>query len=251
MNYIGLELYKIVKSIQAKVGFLLISILIIPILAQIKISGQSVSAMDIVCITLGNLYRTTIFQVITVLIASLLFSSEFSGSTIKYIMIRPVFLWKLFFAKIVAVWIYSAGLLLFIFFLSSISGLIFWDIRPLHGPGQAELGSGWLRIFILYFSSWFNTIFIISLALLFGVILKKQVSTIIVTMGTYFLLAFSTSFYKVIEEVTPLKAHYINPYLWESSIKYIDIFQGNILSFVYALLLINLSFYFIKRAEVI
>lgn len=249
MKYIGLELFKVVKSLQARVGFLLITVLIIPILLQIKMSGQTVSAMDISCISLGNLYRTTIFHLTVVLIASLLFASEFSGQTLKYIMLRPVSQVKLFLAKIVALWVYSALLLLYIFLLSNITGLLFWDREPLHGPGQTVLQAGGLRILILYLSSWFNTIFIISLAMLFSVILKKQISSIIVTMGSYFLLAFSSNFYKIIEEVTPLKAHYINPYLWDELIKYQDIVQGNILSIIYALLIVGVTFYIIKQGD--
>ncbi|AZR71996.1 hypothetical protein BBF96_00395 [Anoxybacter fermentans] len=252
MKYVRTELFKLRHSLQAIFGYGLALFLILVIIIGYKVRGDfTISGLDITLVSLGNLVNSMTVHFIMVLVTSFLFAGEFTNKTFKYIMIRPVSLGKLFWSKLIALWLYCGQVILFVGIVSLVIGFILWGAGPVHGEKSIVLEDGLLRPGIFYLGTWINIIFIITLAAFFAVILKNQVSTVITTMGVFILMAISTKVIPQMMEFSPIGFYNLKPYLVGTVVQWSKIGQGIVVTWGYSVVLFLLSYLILVKKDIL
>ncbi len=253
MKYWKTEQYKIKKSWQSLLGYILVFGLVLAVIVGYRVRADfEISALDIVLVSLGNIVNSLILHFAATLTAGLLFAGEFTHQTFKYIMIRPVSLVNLYISKLLAIWYYCAKLISFIAILSFLLGIFFWEIGVVHGRENVVLDYAILRIFIYYLATWINLVFVIALAIFFAVWLKNQISTVITTMGLFLSLILSTAI--IPEELlrwTPIGYFNLHSFLDEHVIQWGQLSIGLALNLIYSIGIVVGSYFHLKNKDIL
>lgn len=197
MKYIKNELYKLNKSRQGMIGYLLVLFLMIGytmlFLTKNEFRESVTGGIEFSIAILSNISHTYILFFIIFLMTSFIFAKEFESRTYVYIFIRPVSWASLFTAKIAAVMIYFAQIIITVLLVSLLTGVLVWGAKPI-GSVDLTMAESVCRLLYYYLSTWFNMVFLVSLCALVSVILKSQISTIIVSFAIFLSLALAVSY---------------------------------------------------------
>jgi len=255
MTYTKIEQYKIKKSWQGLSGYILMFGLVLAATIGFKISvNHEISSYDMVLVTIGNINNSLVFHFVVSLISCLSFAGEYAYETYRYILIRPVSLFKLYISKFSSIWFYSLKLLIYIAVLSFISGTIFWGAQSgvVHGKDHIVLDYGLLRIILLYIGIWINMLFIIALSILFSVKFKNQATALIGTMGLLFISIMATDIMPTdIMKYTPIGYFSLIPYLNGINIQWRELISCLLVNTLYCILITMISFLYIKKQDVL
>ena len=252
MIYLRAEYYKIKKSWQSLLGYILVIALVVSVVIGFKIRANfTVSSLDIVLISLSNILNSFILHFIMALVTSLLFAGEFVNKTYKYIMIRPISLFQLIISKFLAIWYYCSKLLIFIALISLGLGIIIWGGGKVHGQNNIVLNNGLLRIILFYISTWINLIFVIVLGIFFSIIFKNQVSTVIATMGFFLILVPTVNIFPEMLEYTPLIFFDLHSFLSGINIQWAKLTTAIIINIFYSMGIIVVSYLYLSSKDIL
>ncbi|SHK42025.1 ABC transporter permease [Paramaledivibacter caminithermalis] len=253
MKYLPIEMKKIFKSIESKISYVFVFVIVLSIMLGFKFqSKQHISSIDMVFITLGNFSRYIMLHLVMILMTSLIVAGEFNQGTYRYIMLRPVSIKNLIFNKYIALWLFAGMILLITAALSFFVGIILFEHGQLHGEGFTILSRPIIRFIIFYVGTWINAVFIISFTTFFSVILKHNINTIVITFSVLFIILFFTRF--VSDEVldwTPINYFTLKPYIFTEIIKWRDIFFGIFVTLVYSGIFTGLSYVKLKMEDIL
>lgn len=254
MNYVKTEQYKIKKSWQGLLGYILVFCLVVAVIIGYKIQVDlDISSLDIVLLSLGNINNSLVLHFAVSLISSLLFAGEFTYKTYKYIMIRPVSLYKLFISKLLAIWYYSFKIIIFIAILSYILGIIFCGAGlVVHGQNYIVLDNGLLRVILFYIGTWVNMLFIITLSIFFSVLFKNQVTTVIGSIGLLLILIMVTNIMpNDILNYTPLGYFNLRSFFDGINIQWMKFSTGLFINILYSVVILELAFLYLKNKDIL
>lgn len=171
------KLYKRKNALLAAV-FSIIVIVICQLLAIFMkgIGGRISNSTQFPIFTL-SLFANTILPLFTALTAIDIFAGEFSQSTMRIVLTRPVTRLKVFMAKITAVAFFVLANLLFVMVLSLLSGLIFNTV--------SLTAAGFIRIIVSYLAIFVPVIALALMVVFFANIIKSGATVFFLSIVIY------------------------------------------------------------------
>jgi hypothetical protein len=129
--------------------------------------------------SISGLTDIPIFNIGSIVFTSLLFAKEFEDRTILYIFMRPVECSKLFFSKIIAIIIYSFGIIIILFLNTLIVSICFFGIKVL--PGDISIANSIIRCLVCLLYTFVGILISTGLSCLMAVTIKNEFGSIILS----------------------------------------------------------------------
>lgn len=246
-----IELLKIAKSKLLWLGFALLMAFPLALIIFIRSRFADRTALDITVYTLVTIVDSSALFIVASMFSGLIFAGEFQYKTLRYILIRPISLGKLFLNKVVAVWLYVSLLLLATIVLCTLLNCLLWEPLPMHGKGELILTRPALRFFLLICSALVISFFLISLTTFYSVLLKSQVTVVVLTVLTYLIFFITANIYPLIHMALPIdfRHNFLNP-IGEEQLKMSSILLNYLILAVESLLVLAATFFIVKRSDI-
>lgn len=251
MRALKIELIKIIKSPLSWIGFALLLAFPLFIIIFIRTRFADKTALDITVFSIVTLIDTFALYIVCAMVSSLSFAGEFQHKTLRYILLRPISLGKLFFNKVLSSLLFVFTIFLTAVLLCLLLNSLLWDLLPLHGKGNVVLSNPLFRISLIIGSALVICLFLISVTTLFSVILKNQVTVIIVTVLLFLLLFILGFVFPQVKAVLPIyfRTAFFNE-IGEEQINLPAIFIKQLILIGQSGLLLFLSFLIIKKSNI-
>lgn len=188
MTLVSTEYKKIIHSPLVWIGTALGFIVLLALYIGFRVKGTDLTSLQFISITLGNLNNLGLFQLMTAIAAGIAFASEYTYGTFRYIRIRPVNIFSLYFSKLAGCGLYLLVVTCFILFASTLLGTISWGGRNLYSMEGTALSNPGLRILLFYFFTLFNQFFMVTLTMFFSLKTKKLSNAILTAYTLYVLM---------------------------------------------------------------
>jgi ABC-2 type transport system permease protein len=232
MSYTRIELRKLVKSPYVLLGTCVSLGTAAVLYTGFFLKGTDISPLEFCSMAIGNLTNLGVFQLTVVIAASAAFASEYGYGTLRYLMMRPVSVERIFAAKGFACVLYVCMTAGFLLIFSLAAGYAAWEPAPLTGADGSVLTAPFLRIGLFYGMNVLNQSFLMALALLCAVLVRNHTTAMLSAYAIYVLMLIFVP--EAAAEYTPKAAIDLKPYLTAETPRYGELFAVSGVSLLYA-----------------
>lgn len=246
-----IELLKIGRSRLIWLGFALLMAFPLALIIFMRSRFADKTAIDMTVYTLVTIVDSSALFIVSAMLSGLIFAGEFQFRTLRYILIKPISLGKLFLCKICAIWLYVSLLFITVVTICLLLNCLLWKPFPMHGMGEVVLNRGALRFALLICSALVITLFLISLTTLYSVLLKSQITVVVLTVLSFLIFFIITNLSPQIHMFLPIdfRKSFLIP-IGREELELAPILLNYLTLAVESLILLLSSFLIIKRSDI-
>lgn len=203
-----IELLKIGRSRLLWLGFALLMAFPLALIIFMRSRFADKTAIDMTVYTLVTIVDTSALFIVSAMLSGLIFAGEFQYRTLRYILIKPISLGRLFLCKVCAIWLFVSLLFIAVITICLLINCLLWKPFPMHGMGGVLLNREALRFTLLICSTLVISLFLIALTTFYSVLLKSQITVVVLTVLSFLIFFIISNLSPLIHMLLPIDFRY-------------------------------------------